>query len=80
MITEREAEVLAKKLVSEYLNACKLDTQEQAADPLMKLASVCGVMMCATVGQKEAVARLEGTAAFIARPENAGPWTKATVN
>lgn len=80
MITPQEAETLARDLVQQYLTACKLDRQEQAGDALMKLVSVCGVAMCATVGQREAVARLEGTTDFIAQPEHAGPWKRSPVN
>lgn len=80
MITPAEAEALANKTVSEYLTACKLQTPEDAGNALMKLVSMCGLAMCATVGQQEAVDRLMGTAAYMAKPQFSGPWTKATVN
>lgn len=67
MVTQREAEALARKHVQDYLNACGLNTVEDAGNALMKLCSVAGVMMVATVGYDDAVARLEGTAAFIAK-------------
>lgn len=67
MVTQSEAEALAKTAIQTYLNACHLQTVEDAGNALMKLVSVAGVTMCATIGQQEAVARLEGTAAFIAK-------------
>ncbi|MDD4926934.1 MAG: hypothetical protein PHF58_10580 [Methylotenera sp.] len=74
MITQEEAEALAKKHLQDYVNACGCNTTEDAANALMKMASLCGVFMCAMVGQAEAVARLEGTAAFIAKPEIGANW------
>lgn len=67
MVTQQEAEALAQKHIQDYLNACGLDTTEDAGNALMKLCSIAGVMMVATVGYDDAVARLEGTAAFIAK-------------
>lgn len=67
MVTQEEAEALARTAVQTYLNACNLQTVEDAGNALMKLVSVAGVTMCATLGQEDAVARLEGTAAFIAK-------------
>lgn len=66
MVTSQEAEQLARKCVQDYLNACGLNTVEDAGNALMKLCSVAGVMMVATVGHADAVARLEGTASYIA--------------
>lgn len=74
MITPNEAEILAKKHLQDYVNACGCNTPEDVANVLMKLVSAAGVCMCATVGQADAVARLEGTARHIARPQFAGPW------
>lgn len=65
MVTQQEAEALAKKHMQDYLNACGLDTVEDAGNALMKLCSVAGVMLCATVGYDEAVERLYATAQFI---------------
>lgn len=65
MITQQQAEELAQRKIQEYLNECVLNTVQDAGNALMKLCSVAGVMMVATVGHKEAVERLEGTAAFI---------------
>jgi hypothetical protein len=66
MVTQQEAESLAQKLIQDYLNACKLDTTQDAGNALMKLCSVAGVMMVATVGYQEAVDRMKSTASFIA--------------
>jgi len=75
MISPQEADLLAKKLVADYVTACSCATTEDAGNVLMKLVSVAGIFMCATVGQEEAVARLEGTAAHVAKPEFSGSWT-----
>lgn len=45
-----------------------------------KLCSVAGLMMCATIGQDEAVARLQGTAAHIAKPKFSGAWKMERAN
>lgn len=66
MVNQKEAETLAQKHIQDYLNACNLDTPQDAGNALMKLCSVAGVMMCAAVGYDEAIDRLYGTAAFIA--------------
>lgn len=79
MIKPSEAEALANALIQDYVKACDCATQEDVGNVLMKLVSVAGLGMCATVGQAEAVARLEGTAAHIAKPQYSKPWTKATV-
>lgn len=70
MVTQQQAEALAQKHIQAYLNECGLDTVQDAGNALMKLCSVAGVMMCATVGYEDAVSRLEGTAAFIAKTMN----------
>lgn len=74
MVNQQEAEKLATDAIQNYLNACGLDTVEDASNALMKLVSVAGLAMCAIVGQDDAVARLEGTARHIAKPEYSGPW------
>lgn len=65
MITQQEAEKLAKQHMTDYVNKCGCQTQEDVANVLMKLVSVCGVGMSAVVGNHDAVARLEGVASFI---------------
>ena len=69
MITPKEAERLANQTITDYVNACACDSNENVANVLMKLASMCGLAMCATVGQEEAVARMIGTANYIANQE-----------
>lgn len=73
MVTQSEAEMLAREAIQKYLNDCRLQTIEDAGNALMKLLSVAGVIMCATIGKDEAVERLEGTAAFIAK-QDFGQW------
>jgi hypothetical protein len=46
----------------------------------MKLASMCGLGMCATVGQEEAVARLQGTTDHIAKTQAGKNWHCERVN
>lgn len=65
MITQAIAEKLAINVVQDYVNQCDCETNEDVANVLMKLASVCGISICAVVGKHEAVARMEGTAEFI---------------
>ena len=66
MITQEDAENLARKHVTDYVNSCNCDTNEDAANVLMKLLSVCGVSMVALVGYSDAVDRMQGTTDFIA--------------
>jgi len=40
---------------------------------------MCGLGMCATVGQAEAVARLQGTTDYIAKTQAGKNWKKDTV-
>lgn len=80
MVTPQEAEALAQQAVQNYLNACHLQTTADAGNALMKLCSVAGLAMCATVGQDEAVARLQGTAAHIAKPQFSGNWKMERAN
>lgn len=79
MITPEEAEKLAHKTVEDYMYSCDCDTTEDAANALMKLASMCGLAMRATVGQDEAVKRLQGTTDYIAKPEHAESQNKNPV-
>ncbi|WP_119157462.1 hypothetical protein [Caldimonas tepidiphila] len=66
MISSTEAEALAKQHIQAYVNACGCNTVEDVGNVLMKLVSLAGITMCATVGQADAVARLEGTTRHIA--------------
>lgn len=80
MITPQEAEALAQRYMQEYVNACGCDTVQDVGNALMKLVSMCGLGMCATVGQAEAVARLEGTAAYIAKTQEGRNWRSERAN
>lgn len=80
MITPKEAEALAQKTMQDYVNACRCDTIQDVGNALMKLVSMCGLAMCATVGQKEAVNRLEGTAAYIATTQAGKNWHAVRAN
>lgn len=63
--TPAEAEYLAKKAVSEYLNSCRMADATNLGNYLMKLVSVAGVVMANAEGSVEAALRLQATAAFI---------------
>lgn len=65
MITPQQAEELAKKAVSNYLNDCNLQDASQIGDVLMKLCSVAGVLMAQAEGSETACDRLVGTAEFV---------------
>ena len=79
--TPAEAEELAKKLVGEYLTACRL----ASADPeaigtyLMTLASVTGVMMANAEGADTAFNRLLGTAQFVLKTMPKKPATLRSI-
>lgn len=79
MISAKEAEVLAQKLIEDYVAKCRCNTHDDVANALMKLASMCGLGMCAVVGQPEAVARLQGTTDYIAKAQAGKQWRKATI-
>lgn len=74
MITAQEAEALAQHHMQEYVKACGCDTPQDVGNALMKLVSMCGLGMCATVGQAEAVSRLEGTALYVAKTQEGRNW------
>lgn len=63
--TPAEAEELAKKLVGEYLTACRMTGRDQISNYLMKLCSVAGVLMANADGADDAFNRLLGTAQFV---------------
>lgn len=58
---EEQAIMTARQLVS-YADCA---TNQDKANVLMKLVSVCGVEMCRLVGFSEAIARMQGTTNFI---------------
>ncbi|MBI2278151.1 MAG: hypothetical protein HYU74_12425 [Dechloromonas sp.] len=80
MITQQEAEALAQHHMQEYIKACGCDTVRDVGNALMKLVSMCGLGMCATVGQDEAVAILEGTAAYISKTQEGRNWRSERAN
>ncbi|WAR45507.1 hypothetical protein [Methylomonas rapida] len=79
MITSREAEILARQAMTDYVNACHCQTQDDVANVLMKLASLCGLGMVAVVGHADAVARMQGTTDYISENVSDVLWktTKA---
>jgi hypothetical protein len=79
MITAKQAEVLAQEAMQDYVNKCGCDNEQDVANALMKLASMCGLGMCAVVGQAEAVSRLQGTTDYIANAQAGQNWKKETV-
>jgi hypothetical protein len=74
MITPEEAEKLARSTVESYINSCCCGNNQDVANALMKLASMCGLAMCAVVGQDEAVARIESVGKHISKSKFSGPW------
>lgn len=74
MLTPAEVEPLAQKAMQDFVNACNCQTREDVANVLMKLASMCGLGMCAVVGQADAVAKLQGTADHIAKAQAGKNW------
>lgn len=73
--TQAEAEELAKKAVSEYISACRLDDAANLGNYLMKLVSVAGVVMAQAEGADDAFDRLLGTAQFVLKTMPKNPAT-----
>lgn len=67
MLSSSEAEELAGKLVAEYITACDCKTREDVANVLMKLCSLSGLVMAASVGVSETTDRLTATAKYVAK-------------
>ena len=80
MLTASQAELLAQTRMQEYVNACGCETRQHVADALMKMASMCGLGMCAVVGMDEAVARLQGTTDYIATTQAGVNWRSERAN
>ncbi len=80
--TPDETEALAKKLVSEYLTACRLNTYNPTdiGDRLMKLVSVAGVLMAQAEGSEAAQARLVGTGNFVRKTMPKHPAKLSAIN
>lgn len=80
MITQQEAEILARQHMTDYVNSCGCQTTEDVANVLMKLVSVCGVGMCAVVGNADAVARMQGTTDFVEKSMVGVSWKQEKAN
>ena len=78
LISQFDAEELAKTVLQNFVDACHCQNTQDVANVLMKVCSVAGVMMCAVVGQTEAVQRIDGTADFIAK-QKFGKFHKETI-
>jgi len=79
VITPNEAEALAQKTMQEYVAQCDCLTPEDVGNVLMKLVSMCGLGMCATVGQRDAVKRLQETAAYISQTQHGKHWKSEVI-
>lgn len=79
MITAQQADQLANKTIEDYVNACGCRNEQDVANVLMKLASMCGLGMCAVVGHGEATNRMRGTAEYIATTQAGKNWKRETV-
>jgi hypothetical protein len=71
MVTQEQAEELARQHVQEYVNSCGCLTVEDIGNVLLKMLSVTAVSIAATNGKHTAVSMLLGTAGFIEKqPDN----------
>lgn len=79
--TPAQAEDIAKKLVGDYLTACRLGSSDPASigNYLMKLVSVAGVMMANAEGSEVAFDRLLGVAQFVHKTMPKQPSTLRTI-
>lgn len=80
MVSSEKAAELAKQLIENYLNQCQLATNEDAAVVLMNLVAASGVVMVATVGFDEGMARLFATVDLVERKTAYVKFTQQTVN
>lgn len=67
MIHHSQAEALSVAALHKYIGDCQTQTPTDVCNALMKMVSVAGVLMWKTQGRMDAVARLQGTAAFISK-------------
>lgn len=65
MLSSSEAEELAGKLVAEYITACGCKSRQDVANVLMKLCSLAGLVMSASVGAQETADRFTATADYV---------------
>jgi hypothetical protein len=77
--TPAEAEEHAKRVVADYLTACRINDPAQVGNYLMKLASVAGALMANAEGADMAFDRLLGTAQFVLKTMPKKPATLRTV-
>lgn len=80
MLSHSQAEALAQQHMQDYVKACECASHNDVANALMKLVSMCGLGMCAVVGQEEAAARLQGTADYIATTQAGVNWRSERAN
>lgn len=80
MVSSDKAAELAKQLIENYLNQCQLDVNSDAADALMNLVAASGVVMVATVGFDEGMARLFSTVALVEKKTAYVKFAHRTVN
>lgn len=80
MITPEKAQELAQQKMQEYIDACECDNLEDVGNVLTKMVGMCGVAMCATIGLREAVDRLEGTAEHLTETQVDIRWNANLVN
>lgn len=73
MISPKNADALASKLVNEFLSECDPDTLTQTADALVRLIGVAGHALTRTVGHERAVLRLLDVATLVGKPPAAAP-------
>ncbi len=65
MISPNEAEMIANKLIENYLVQCEPGTAEDIANALTKLCSIAGIGICASAGYDDGGARLRGILDYI---------------
>ena len=70
-----EAEVLAKKAVSDYLNACRMADTSNLGNYLLKLVSVASAVMAQSEGSDIAFERLKIAAEFVRKKMPKQPAT-----
>lgn len=66
MIDTHEFDAIIKNAMNGYVNECKCDTPEDIGNAMMMLIGMCGLLMCSTVGQPEAVNRMKALTDYIA--------------
>jgi hypothetical protein len=62
--------------IKECVIACGCNSPQDVANVLMKLISMSGLTMCATISQDEVCARRQG----VAKPQYEGSWKKQVIN